>query len=186
MTTLELVQDLSLVNGVPVVLSTVIAERFDKQHKHVLEAIRKLINDLPEDFRLPNFRQTVVTRPNPSGGAPIESPAYNLTRDAFSLLVMGFTGSEAIRWKLNFIAAFNGLERLALEAKQREHDTKIRLEGRKEGIRALLTLTPAQSSIAHQAMRYWSMGLTTMEIGKLLDVSADQIRRTLKKLGTQF
>ena len=59
-------------------------------------------------------------------------------------------------------------------------------EGRKEGIRALLTLTPAQSSIAHQAMRYWSMGLTTMEIGKLLDVSADQIRRTLKKLGTQF
>ena len=52
MTTLELVQDLSLVNGVPVVLSTVIAERFDKQHKHVLEAIRKLINDLPEQQRL--------------------------------------------------------------------------------------------------------------------------------------
>lgn len=61
-----------------------------------------------------------------------------------------------------------------------------RSEGRKEGVRALLTLTPAQSSIAHQAMRYYSMGLSTVEIGKLLDVSGDQVRRTLKKLGTQF
>jgi len=183
MTTLELVSELALSNGVPVVSSTVIAERFGKRHDHVLRAIRTLIKDLPEEFTAPNFGECFKINDLANGK---KEPYFTLTRDAFSLLVMGFTGSEAIRWKLNFIAAFNGLERLALEAKQREHDAKIRLEGRKEGIRALLTLTPAQSSIAHQAMRYWSMGLTTVEIAKLLDTSSDTIRRTLKKLGTRI
>jgi hypothetical protein len=35
---------------------------------------------------------------------------YHLTRDAFSLLVMGFTGPKALQFKLDFIAAFNRME----------------------------------------------------------------------------
>ena len=30
-----------------------------------------------------------------------------MTRDGFSLLVMGFTGSKALEWKLKYIEAFN-------------------------------------------------------------------------------
>lgn len=35
---------------------------------------------------------------------------YILTRDGFSLLVMGFTGQKALEWKLKYINAFNYME----------------------------------------------------------------------------
>ncbi|EPX9001088.1 Rha family transcriptional regulator, partial [Campylobacter coli] len=38
-------------------------------------------------------------------------PCYNLTRDGFSLLVMGFTGEKAYKWKIEFIKAFNEMEK---------------------------------------------------------------------------
>ena len=36
---------------------------------------------------------------------------YLLTRDGFSLLVMGFTGEKALSWKLKYIEAFNEMEK---------------------------------------------------------------------------
>lgn len=41
---------------------------------------------------------------------PRKDRAYLLTRDGFSLLVMGFTGAAAVRWKIRYIEAFNALE----------------------------------------------------------------------------
>jgi len=38
-------------------------------------------------------------------------PMYNITRDDFAMLAMGFTGKEAIRWKGAYINAFNAMER---------------------------------------------------------------------------
>ena len=35
---------------------------------------------------------------------------YKITRDGFSLLVMGFTGEKAYKWKIEFINAFNKME----------------------------------------------------------------------------
>lgn len=35
---------------------------------------------------------------------------YLLTRDGFTLLVMGFTGQKALQWKLKYIQAFNAME----------------------------------------------------------------------------
>lgn len=40
-----------------------------------------------------------------------EYTEYLLTRDGFSLLVMGFTGVKALEWKLKYIQAFNRLEK---------------------------------------------------------------------------
>ena len=37
-------------------------------------------------------------------------PMYLMTRDGFSLLAMGFTGERALRFKLDFINAFNNME----------------------------------------------------------------------------
>lgn len=34
---------------------------------------------------------------------------YTMDRDGFSLLAMGFTGEEALRWKLDYIKAFNAM-----------------------------------------------------------------------------
>jgi phage regulator Rha-like protein len=36
---------------------------------------------------------------------------YLLTRDGFTLLVMGFTGQKALQWKLKYIEAFNAMEK---------------------------------------------------------------------------
>ena len=39
-----------------------------------------------------------------------EYRCYDITRDGFSLLVMGFTGKKALEWKLKYIEAFNLME----------------------------------------------------------------------------
>lgn len=99
----------SIVNGQPTTLSTDISNFFEKPHNDVLKAIQAILSKLPED-RLGNFSQTVVTRTNPSGGAPIQSRAYRLTRDGFTFLAMGFTGEKAQVFKWAYIDAFNRME----------------------------------------------------------------------------
>lgn len=104
---------IEVVNGVPSTTSLDIAKRFGKQHRDVLRAIEGLMEQIPEEYRLRNFAQTVVKRENPSGGAPIESPAFIVTRDGFTLLAMGFTGAKAIQFKMAYINKFNELEKTA-------------------------------------------------------------------------
>ena len=100
--------DSALITDTLKTTSLIVAERFGKEHRDVLRKIEAL--NLPEDYRLRNFAQTVIERPNPSGGAPIRSKAYELTRDGFALLVMGFTGKRAMGWKIRFLEAFNQME----------------------------------------------------------------------------
>lgn len=40
---------------------------------------------------------------------------YLMNRDGFSLLVMGFTGKNVLEWKLQYIRAFNQMEKLIQE-----------------------------------------------------------------------
>ncbi len=92
-----------------VTTSKAIADCFGKRHDDVLKAIRALIDDLPPEHAR-NFAETVIERENPSGGAPIKSPVYEMTRDGFTLLAMGFTGKKALTFKLAYIDAFNRME----------------------------------------------------------------------------
>lgn len=80
-----------LVDGQPRVSSLDIAEKFGKSHKAVLRATQKLIADLDKDFTERNFAPSEYT--DPTGR---KLPMYQLTRDAFSLLAMGFTGKAAL------------------------------------------------------------------------------------------
>ncbi len=85
--------------------SLLVAEKFEKQHKDVLEAVRKLTSaensaDLSQMF-------AEVELPDTYGRM---RPAYIMNRDGFSLLVMGFTGEKALRFKLEYIDAFNKME----------------------------------------------------------------------------
>lgn len=88
---------LTVIDGKATTLSTDVARHFGKRHDDVLRAISNLCAQLDKE-RLRNFAETVETRPNPSGGAPIESRAYRLTRDGFTLLAMGFTGKRALQF----------------------------------------------------------------------------------------
>lgn len=101
--------ELAVVNGTPTTTSRDIAERFGKRHAHVLRDIEAL--DCPKEFTEPNFGLSAY---KDSTGRL--QPMYNVTKDGFMFLAMGFTGKEAAAWKVRFIAAFNHLERQLLEA----------------------------------------------------------------------
>lgn len=96
-------------NGEVFANSRDVAEFFGKEHRDVLRAIDNLLQQAPE-MRVRNFAQTVSERPNPSGGASIQSRSFNMDRDGFTLLAMGFTGGKALKWKLRYIEAFNAME----------------------------------------------------------------------------
>lgn len=103
--TFTLSPSVSIVSGSPVVSSLSVAEHFEKRHKHVLDSIRQIMGDTPEDFNEPNFRPVAYL------DAKGESrPSYNLSRDGFTLLAMGFTGKKALAWKVRYIEAFNAME----------------------------------------------------------------------------
>lgn len=87
--------------------SLIIAEAFGKDHKNVLQAIENL-ECSPEFHRL-NFQLSSYTAQT-GNGTVREYPAYQLTRDGFAFLAMGFTGKKAAAWKEKFLAAFNAME----------------------------------------------------------------------------
>lgn len=84
--------------------SLLIAEKFGKQHKNVIQAIGNL--ECSMEFAGLNFQLSEYTD---STGRTL--PMYRITRDGFSFLAMGFTGRAAAEWKERFIAAFGKMER---------------------------------------------------------------------------
>ncbi|MEN8077630.1 ORF6C domain-containing protein [Clostridioides difficile] len=88
--------------GELVVTSRQVAEDFGKEHKNVVRAIENLT---AQNSAVKNIM--IESKFEHRGN---EYTEYLLTRDGFSLLVMGFTGSRALEWKLKYIEAFNKME----------------------------------------------------------------------------
>lgn len=97
--------------------SNIIAEVFNKPHKDVLKNIRGL--EIPEDFNRRNF--SPVEYVDKKGQT---RPCYEITRDGFTLLAMGFTGKKAMEWKIKYINAFNAMEK-ALTEKNSQTDKPV-------------------------------------------------------------
>ncbi len=88
--------------------SRFVAEVFNKNHQHVMEAIRKLISEesgYSSEFRQSNFRQSSYVNEQNK-----KQPCYAMTRDGFTALVMGFTGRKANQFKEAYIRRFNEME----------------------------------------------------------------------------
>ncbi len=100
--------------NMPAVRSDVVAHHFGRSHKNVLRDIAKLRGKCPESFHQLNFEPMFIET-QIGNGATRKDRAYLLMRDGFSLLVMGFTGAAAVRWKIRYIEAFNALEAAAAE-----------------------------------------------------------------------
>lgn len=149
-----------------IVSSKDIALHFQKKHKDILREIDRIRLLVPKDFNERNF--TPVTYQDAKGET---RPAFMLTRDAFHLLAMGFTGKAAIAWKLRYIEAFNVLERAVQE--------NLRREGLQEGLRLSAT-TLERRELMRRAVRYRAMGLSQTETGKLLDRTRQAVQNLLK------
>lgn len=88
--------------GNPVTTSLLVAEKFEKNHRHVLDSIRNLVAENSA------AKSLFIESQYENRGKVY--PMYIMNRDGFSLLVMGFTGSTALQFKLEFIEAFNRME----------------------------------------------------------------------------
>ena len=95
--------------GNPATNSLLVAEKFEMQHKNVLQSIRNLT---AQNSAVRNFywETTYVSERGR------DEPIIVMNRDGFSLLVMGFTGSKALGFKLAFIDAFNKMEAMIKES----------------------------------------------------------------------
>lgn len=90
--------------------SLYVAEFFEKNHKEVLRDIRNIADPnsgLSKEFAERNFALgSYKDKQNK------KRPCYYLTRDGFTILVMGYTGKKALRFKELYIRRFNEMEEL--------------------------------------------------------------------------
>lgn len=89
-------------NNQIVTSSRQVAESFGKQHKHVLDSIREIL--VAENSATKFFHESCHEYRGQ------KFPEYYMNRDGFSLLIMGFTGKKALKWKIAYIEAFNQME----------------------------------------------------------------------------
>ena len=117
-----------------------VAEKFGKQHKHVIRNIEKIKEDSSAQKWAQSFHETTYT--DSSGKS---NKMYLMNRDGYSILVMGFNGKKALDWKWKYLEAFNQMESML-----KERNTQLWVEQRKQG-----KLTrQAETDVIKQLVKY--------------------------------
>lgn len=102
-------------NGQPTTSSLKVAEVFEIEHKNVLRDIRDLKEDVVKNLESSNlssvdlsmFQEDFYEVSNNNR----KYPMFNMNKDGFVLLVMGYTTKRATQFKLQYIAQFNKMEK---------------------------------------------------------------------------
>lgn len=149
--------------------SLAVSHAFGKKHKDVLRAIQLI--ECSAEFNRRNFAPVSYT-----DGKGEQRPAYEITRDGFVFLCMGFTGAQAAVWKEKYIAAFNSLE---AEVVARLAPGYAGLPQQLERLKAAYL---AQNPAAADLLRYRALNLKQTEIARLLGISTYTVRQRLKEL----
>lgn len=194
-------------NGQIVTNSLLVAEKFEKNHFDVLETIKELFVKAENSFetdnqQLASLKQMFIPSEyevplNNGTSAVRKAPMYIMTRDGFSLLVMGFTGQKALQFKLDFINAFNQYEKLAKNpvANLSKIDlAQMVIESEREKERLQIQNELQQLELKKQApkVEYYEMVLqsestyNTNQIAKELGMSAITLNRKLHELKVQY
>ena len=101
-----------------------VAENFGKLHKNVVRSIvnllenKAIINELKNELVGNGLKNEPVKMFKESQYKDAKGEyrkMYLMNRDGFTLLAMGFTGQEALIWKLKYISAFNAMEQTLLQ-----------------------------------------------------------------------
>ena len=167
--------------------SLAVSNHFQRNHRDVLTTIRSL--DCSPEFRERNFTLSSYTT---SQGK--SQPMYEITRDGFSFLCMGFTGAQAAAWKEKYIAAFNAME-------QELQQPANRLETHMAQLAAGMNMLLAQNRMVHKYIALLEMnqkgrrrikredeaiilqlrdeGLSQADIARLLRISATAVNRII-------
>lgn len=151
-------------DGQPAVSSRDVAEQFEKEHRNVIQAIKNLIAE--KSALTPMFIEDTYT-----AGTGKKYPMYYMNRDGFTLLAMGFTGKEALTWKLKYIQAFNMMEE-KLKAQEikaampamgaREMEAQARLNNSRVDAAKLLLKLGDKAALQHQREDIYACALHTL------------------------
>lgn len=93
-------------NGEVFANSRDVAAYFGKQHQHIL---RNIDNILKNKGR-PKLDDLFIERFEYHEAAQKEVRFFDMTKDGFTLLAMGFTGQKAMEFKIAYIERFNAME----------------------------------------------------------------------------
>jgi phage regulatory protein, rha family len=94
--------------------SLLVAEKFGKEPNDVVRAIDNLLQNADNECsaKVQNmFVEYTEDVPQPNGGVKT-AKRFIMNRDGFTLLAMGFTGKRVLKFKLEYIAAFNEMEKM--------------------------------------------------------------------------
>lgn len=89
-----------------VTTSLQVAEGFEKQHKHVIEAIEAKIQSAENSAYYKKMFAEGIYKDSRNR----DQKLYYMNRDGFTFIGMGFTGAKADEFKLKYIEAFNQME----------------------------------------------------------------------------
>jgi Rha family phage regulatory protein len=177
-------------NGKLVTSSRMIADKFKKQHAHVLRAIQNL--DCSKEFNQSNFG--LVEYLDNKGE---KRPEYIISRDGFSFLVMGFTGKESAKFKEEFITAFNKMEQFVKQIQKPSDDQLLleamnilnkRIESQAEQLQLANNTILQQAPIVKYAKQVLDSN-TLIKINSIaqdLNLSAIKLNKILVERGIQY
>lgn len=187
-------------NGSDVTTSLIVAQVFGKNHKDVLRDIEKL--SCSEDFRMRNFAHTPYT--HPQNGQVYHY--YEMTKDGFSFLVMGYTGAKAGEFKEKFISEFNKREMMLKDddyiLMRSQQILQKRVEAAEQRVKALeadnaakeetIELQQKEIALAAPKVQYVDTVLKSVNtyatnlIAKEMGMSAETLNKRLKEKGIQY
>lgn len=177
-------------NDQAVTSSLLIAEKFGREHKNVMQSIRNLIGVTAENPAIAEMfsESRYLNEQNK------EQPMFLMNRDGFTLLAMGFTGKKAMQFKLEYIKAFNSME-AQIKASQKP---KSQLEILQMSINQLVEqehrLSSVERDVAEAKKEIAEMKQERVENGKLLleaEVSENKVpeismRNKIRRLVNQY
>lgn len=187
-------------NGSDVTTSLIVAQVFGKNHKDVLRDIEKL--SCSEDFRVRNFAHTPYT--HPQNGQVYHY--YEMTKDGFSFLVMGYTGTKAAEFKEKFISEFNKREMMLKDddyiLMRSQQILQKRVEAAEQRVKALEADNASkEETISIQAEKIKESApkvkiyneyisstgtYTATQLAKEYGWGAETLNRKLKEMGIQY
>lgn len=176
-------------NGQVVVSSREVAENFRKEHRNVIQSIENISAENSAVTQM--FFKTTYT-----AGTGKSYPMYLMNRDGFTLLAMGFTGKEALEWKLKYIDAFNQMEQKLTNPEPESTEMLLSraliaansvIDTERKKVKALEAENAKMKpdSDYAKAMLLSDESLTTTQIAMNYGMSARKLNQILRGLGIQ-
>jgi len=167
------IPELTTLDGKPAVTSRQISEDFEKAHFNVIQSIETL--EVSDKFRELNFQFSEYT----VEGQTRKYKQYLLTRDGFTMVVMGFSGKKAIEFKEAYIEAFNKMESALVPDQSRQTYDRINTAQKKQIEQQIHQLFNSWAFTEGNTQHAYNRIRCQFNLNRYEDLPADQFNNVL-------